>query len=195
MTDVMHAEYVQLLEGLKQPVAASRYKAARAVNRELILLYHHIGSEILKRQEIQGWGSKVIDTLSKDLTAEFPDMKGFGIRNLKYMRLFAEAYPDIEFVQTLLAQLSWYHNLTLLDKVSDIKEREFYIHKAITNNWSRSVLVNQIELNLYHRQGKAINNFQANLPVLWRFLCFSQQCVMMSLRFLLNGVIRAKAGT
>ena len=165
MTDIMNAEYVQLLEALKQRVAESRYNAARAVNRELILLYHHIGSEILKRQEIQGWGSKVIHTLSKDLTAEFPEMKGFGVRNLKYMRLLAETYPDAKFVQQVVAQMPWGHNIYLLNLVKNQEERLFYMQKAVEHNWSRSVLVNQIELNLYHRQGKAINNFQANLPV------------------------------
>lgn len=165
MTDIMDAEYNQLLADLKQRVAASRYKAARTVNSELILLYYHIGYEILKRQEIQGWGSKVINTLSKDLTAEFPDMKGFGVRNLKYMRLFAEAYPDGIIVQQVAAQLPWFHLVVLMDKVKNQDERIFYMQKAIEHNWSRSVLVNQIELNLYHRQGKAINNFQANLPV------------------------------
>ena len=112
MTDIMNAEYAQLLEGLKQRVAASRYKAARAVNRELIVLYHHIGSEILRRQEIQGWGSKVIHTLSKDLTTAFPDMKGFGVRNLKYMRLLAETYPDPQFVQQVLHKFDWKEKAT-----------------------------------------------------------------------------------
>ena len=165
MTDIMNTEYVQLLEALKQRVAESRYKAARAVNNELIMLYYNIGSEILKRQRIQGWGSKVIDTLSKDLTSSFPEMKGFGVRNLKYMRLLAETYPDAQFVQQVVAKLPWGHNVYLLNLVKNQEERLFYMQKAIEHNWSRSVLVNQIELNLYHRQGKAINNFQANLPV------------------------------
>ncbi|WP_369408579.1 DUF1016 N-terminal domain-containing protein, partial [Wolbachia endosymbiont of Atemnus politus] len=79
-------------------MATSRYKAALAVNSKLILLYHYIGTEILKRQEEHGWGAKVIDQLSKDLRDTFPDMKGFSTRNLKYMRKFAEEYPDVEFV-------------------------------------------------------------------------------------------------
>ena len=165
MTDIINTEYNQLLEDLKQHIIQSRYKAASALNHELIMLYYNIGSEILKRQRIQGWGSKVIDTLSKDLTSSFPEMKGFGIRNLKYMRLFAETYPDDQFVQQVAAQLPWGHNVYLLDLVKNQEERLFYMQKAIEHNWSRSVLVNQIELNLYHRQGKAINNFQANLPV------------------------------
>jgi predicted nuclease of restriction endonuclease-like (RecB) superfamily len=87
---------------LKIQVTSARYKAARVVNQELILLYHYIGTEILKRQESLGWGAKVIDKLSKDLSAEFSDMKGFSPRNLKYMRRFAEEYQDREFVQQVV---------------------------------------------------------------------------------------------
>ena len=74
------SHYAGFLESLKERVAAARYQAARSVNRELIVLYHHIGSEILKNQAIQGWGSKVIDRLSRDLTCAFPEMKGFSSR-------------------------------------------------------------------------------------------------------------------
>ncbi len=129
MTDiVLTKEYMVFLDHLKQRVATSRFHAARSVNTALILLYHHIGSEILERQKENGWGAKVIDRLSRDLRAIFPEMKGFSTRNLKYMRLFAETYTDVEFVQAVLAQLTWYHNLTLLDKIKDGEERLFYIH-------------------------------------------------------------------
>ena len=92
-------EYSAFLENLKQQVYQRRYQAVRQVNKELILLYHHIGSEILRQQSEQGWGTKVIEQLSKDLRSEFPEMKGFSTRNLKYMRRFADTYPNAEFVQ------------------------------------------------------------------------------------------------
>ncbi len=91
-------------------------------------------------------------------------MKGFSTRNLKYMRALAETYPDEQFVQEALAQITWYHNLTLLDKVKDQKQREFYINKTIENGWSRNVLVLQIESRLFERQGKAVTNFDLTLP-------------------------------
>lgn len=97
--NIITQEYNTLLIELKARVAHSRYKAALSVNKELILLYHHIGSSILKAQEEQGWGSKVIDQLSKDLQSAFSEMKGFSTRNLKYMRKFAQEYPDTLFVQ------------------------------------------------------------------------------------------------
>jgi len=165
MTDnIPTQDYAEFFEQLKNHVASSRYKAARAVNKELILLYHHVGTEILKRQQEHGWGAKVIDRLSKDLTTAFPEMKGFSTRNLKYMRLFAETYPHLEFVQEVLAQLTWYHNLTLLDKVKDQDARLFYIKQAIEYGWSRSIMVMQIETGLHKRQGQAVTNFKDKLP-------------------------------
>lgn len=166
MTDVnLTQDYQSFIEGIKSRILSSRYQAARAVNKELILLYHHIGTQILEKQKAQGWGSKVIEHLSKDLKSHFPEMKGFSPRNLKYMRLFAQEYPNVEFVQEVLAQLSWYHNLTLLDKVPDLEERRFYINETIENGWSRSTMVNQITKKLYHRKGAAVTNFKQRLPI------------------------------
>lgn len=162
--DFLSVEYANLIKSLKTKVEQTRYKAARAVNKELILLYYHIGSEILKSQETQGWGAKVIDRLSHDLRSSFPEMKGLSPRNLKYMRLFAESYPDLEFVQEVLAQLTWYHNITLLDKIKDLETRLFYIMKAIEHGWSRNVMVMQMELALHKREGKAVTNFKVKLP-------------------------------
>lgn len=156
--------YAKFLEQLKQKISSARLQAARSVNRELILLYHHIGSEILKQQKQKGWGAKVIDRLSKDLSEEFSEMKGLSVRNLKYMRRFAEEYPDLEFVQEALAQLTWYHNTTLLEKIKNKQTRIFYIKKAAENGWSRNVMLMHIETNLHKRQGQAITNFQQRLP-------------------------------
>ncbi|NEP58325.1 MAG: DUF1016 domain-containing protein, partial [Symploca sp. SIO2G7] len=88
----------------------------------------------------------------------------FSSRNLKYMRAFAQAYPNEILVQQLAAQIPWFHNCVLLDKVKDAVERQWYIQKTIEHGWSRSILVHQIELELYHRQGKATTNFERTLP-------------------------------
>jgi predicted nuclease of restriction endonuclease-like (RecB) superfamily len=98
------------------------------------------------------------------LRAAFPEMKSLSARNLKYMRALAENYSDEQFVQQLVAQIPWGHNVRILDKVKDAKEREFYIQKTIENGWSRNILVLQIESKLYKRQGKAVTNFQNTLP-------------------------------
>lgn len=156
--------YPALLEDLKARIRSARQKAALSVNRELILLHWELGRRILESQSQEGWGAKVIDRLAADLQREFPDAKGFSPRNLKYMRALAEAWPDEAFVQGPLAQITWYHHITLLEKVKDRPEREFYIRQTIANGWSRAVLVHQIESGLFHRQGKALNNFDLVLP-------------------------------
>lgn len=157
-------EYISLLEELKNKIKISQNRAILSVNKELIFLYYEIGKIILKNQSQKGWGSKIIENLAEDLRKEFPNMKGLSLRNLRYMRLFAESYPA-EIVQEMLAQLSWYHNQTLLDKVP-LEKREWYAKKCIENGWSRNVMVHQIESNLYERmllEGKT-HNFSQTLP-------------------------------
>lgn len=156
--------YTAWLDELKTRIHTAQQQAALAVNRELVLLYWQIGRDILERQDREGWGAKVIERLAQDLRNAFPDMRGFSPRNLKYMRAFAEAWPDVEFVQGVLAQLPWYHQLALLDKLRTEDERRWYAAKAIEHNWSRNVLVIQIETRLRERSGKAITNFAARLP-------------------------------
>jgi predicted nuclease of restriction endonuclease-like (RecB) superfamily len=156
--------YADWLAELKGRIQTAQQRAALAVNRELVGLYWQIGRDILARQAEQGWGAKVIDRLAHDLRAAFPDMKGFSPRNLKYMRAFAEAWPDESFVQEVLAQLPWYHQLALLDKLPGAETRRWYAAKAIEHGWSRNVLVMQIESRLQERSGSAVTNFPATLP-------------------------------
>ena len=156
--------YGDWLTGLKRRINEAQQRAALSVNRELVHLYWQIGRDILNRQAEQGWGAKVIERLAQDLRKAFPEMKGFSPRNLKYMRAFAEAWPDTEFVQQAVAQLPWGQNLVLLDKLSGPDERRWYAAKAIEHGWSRNVLVHQIESRLLDRQGAAVTNFEQHLP-------------------------------
>ena len=156
--------YKALLADLKRRIQEAQVRAGLAVNRELVLLYWSIGREILVRQEREGWGAKVIDSLARDLHQSFPEMKGLSPRNLKYMRALAEAWPEESIVQQAAAQIPWFHNCTLLDKVKDPLERLWYTQQTIANGWSRNVLILQIESGLYRRQGKAISNFEVALP-------------------------------
>jgi predicted nuclease of restriction endonuclease-like (RecB) superfamily len=179
MADKSISNYAEILSSLKEKIRQAKTRAALSVNSELLKTYHEIGNTILEQQKNEGWGSKVIDRLAKDLKIEFPDMQGLSIRNFKYMRAFAEAYPHFPFmqappaqlerenehpilspiVQAPLAQLSWYHHITLLDKIKDPPIRLFYISKTIDNGWSRNVMVHQIEGGLHARQGALITNF------------------------------------
>ena len=156
--------YGALLTDLKERIRSAQVRAALAVNRELVLLYWHIGQEILVRQGQEGWGTKVIDRLARDLKQEFPEIKGFSSRNLKYMRAFAAAWTDEKIVQQAAAQIPWFHNCVLLDKVKQPEERKWYVGQTIAYGWSRSILEHQIETKLYQRQGKAITNFETTLP-------------------------------
>jgi len=156
--------YADWLVSLKSRIHTVRQRAALAVNRELVQLYWQIGRDIQVRQAEQGWGAKVIDRLAQDLRTAFPEMRGFSPRNLKYMRAFAEAWPDEQTVQQAAAQLPWFHLCTLMDKVKGREERDWYLGKAVEHNWSRNVMVMQIESRLLERSGKAVTNFAATLP-------------------------------
>jgi predicted nuclease of restriction endonuclease-like (RecB) superfamily len=123
--------YAQFFAELKSRIQTAQLRASVAVNRELVLLYWQIGREILDRQQKESWGAKVIDRLAADLKREFPDMKGFSPRNLRYMRRFAEVWAEEEFVQQVAAQLPWFHNCVLLDKVADRDGRMWYARAAI----------------------------------------------------------------
>jgi predicted nuclease of restriction endonuclease-like (RecB) superfamily len=156
--------YAALLANIKARIRRAQVRAAVAVNQELVLLYWGIGHEILGRQQAEGWGTKVIGNLARDLKRTFPEMEGFSVRNLKYMRAFAEAWPDEAIVQASLAQITWYHNITIVEKVKSPEERLWYAQQTVQNGWSRNVLVIQIEGGLYRRQGKALTNFGQTLP-------------------------------
>ena len=163
-SDVVPAGYAELLSAVKVRLQSAQVRATVAVNAELVRLYWSIGSDILRRQAEEGWGAKVIDRLAADLGRAFPEMKGFSARNLKYMRAFAEAYPDESIVQEVLAQITWYHHIALLDKVKGRDERLWYARQAIQHGWSRNVLVHHIGTGLHHRQGHALTNFDRALP-------------------------------
>ncbi|MFH1562429.1 MAG: PDDEXK nuclease domain-containing protein [Nitrospirota bacterium] len=158
--------YAVFLDELKNRIRTTRVYVALSANRELVLLYGDIGKCILEQQTREGWGAKVIERLAYDLKKEFPEIKGFSSRNLKYMRAFAAAWPDREKVQQLAAQIPWFHNCIIIDKIATAEEREWYILQTIQNGWSRSILEMQIENDLYQRQGKSITNFERTLPPL-----------------------------
>lgn len=156
-------EYLATIEQVKQEIKAAQYKAAVHVNTELIMLYHSIGCVINAHKS---WGNKFIENLAQDIKLEFPQTTGYSVRNLKYMAKFAQLFPDAEFVQASLAQITWYHNIALMDKVKDADAYLWYAVQTAKNGWSRNVLVHQIESGLYQRQAltEKISNFENRLP-------------------------------
>jgi len=156
-------QYLSIVESIKNEIGKSQFKAAISVNRELIMLYYNIGVII---NENKNWGNKFVENLARDIKTAFPNSTGYSVRNLKYMSKFAAEYSDREFVQEVLAQITWYHNIALMDKVKDKSKAIWYAENAIKNGWSRNVLVHQIESGLYERQVSApkVSNFESKLP-------------------------------
>ena len=158
------ADYAAWLTALKTRIAGARSRAVLAANAEQIRLYHDLGREILERQGREGWGAKVINHLSTDLRAAFPDMKGLSSSNLKYMKHFAQECPDRLFGQQPADQLPWFHIVTLITNIPDPAVRAWYAQEAIAQSWSRDLLTTQIRSRLHLRQGAALTNFERRLP-------------------------------
>ncbi|MGI6342478.1 MAG: PDDEXK nuclease domain-containing protein [Bacteroidales bacterium] len=163
-----HTEYINWVNELKTLIQRTQIKASISVNRELMGLYWTIGKSISEKVNTANWGSSVVEKLSEDLKEEFPNQKGFSRSNLfsmkKWFEFYSQSEIDIEKIQQLVGQIPWGHNVVIISKSKNIEEAIFYSNKTIENNWSRSVLLHQIELNLYERHGKAITNFTETLP-------------------------------
>lgn len=160
----MPENYKSFIAEIKHQIQKERLKSVLSANKSMILLYWNIGKSIIERQNSEGWGTKVIDRMSHDLKTEFPEMSGFSPRNLKYMRKFADAWPNIEIVQRIVAQIPWRSNITLLDKLKDPNLRLWYAQKTIENGFGKNMLVFQIESQLHLRKGNSVSNFKYVLP-------------------------------
>lgn len=160
----MSDSYLDFIEEIKKEIQNQRIAVVLNANSSMICLYWNIGKAILQKQEEEGWGAKVIDRMAKDLKDAFPDMSGFSPRNIKYMRKFAECWPDFEIVQRVVAQIPWRSNISLMDKLPDEESRIWYAQKTIENGWSKTILDMQIQSGLMERTGKSVNNFPAALP-------------------------------
>lgn len=186
--------YNQWRKDIENLIDTAKLKTAISVNLGTLSLYWNIGKSILQKQEQEGWGKQVIEQLSKDLISRYPDDRGYSIRNLRYMKRFASEYPDFpilqvplaelkklpilqatlaelenegkEYVQIPLAQISWYHHISLLSKVKDEAQRAYYITETAQNGWSRDVMLLQIGNGYIHAKGHTINNFEQTLPPL-----------------------------
>ena len=184
--------YAEWQKGIEQLIEVSKLRTAISVNADTLTLYWNIGNSILQKQKEKGWGKKVIEQLSKDLSNRFPNDRGYSERNLRNMKIFATAYPDFpilqvplaklkgqaiwqvplakledkeqEIVQVPLAQITWYHHISLLSKVKDDVERACYITETAHNGWSRDVMMMQIDNGYINAKGHAINNFDNVLP-------------------------------
>lgn len=163
----LNKEYKVFLNALKNKIRSSRFKAALAINQEVIQLYWHIGKQLIEKQEESSWGSKLIESLSKDLQAAFPETSGFSVRNIWRMKQFAAYYPSYEIMPQAVAQLPWGHISLLIHKIKDESIRTWYAEQAVKDGWSRVSLEVNIRDNLYQRQAISstkASNFSTHLP-------------------------------
>lgn len=162
MVEKICKTYNTVINDIKQDINKTQLDIMINANISLINLYYRIGKVLYDNSS---WGNKFLDKLAFELKIAYQNQKGFSIRNLKYMKKFYSEYKnDSEFVQ-LVAQLPWTHNIILVEKVKDKTIRKWYIKKCIEEGWSKSILIYQIDTNLYNRQIKNIkhNNFNLTL--------------------------------
>lgn len=167
LTLQLDKDYRNFVQEIKARVKQVQLKASIAVNRELLQFYWDIGHRILEKQKTASWGDKLLDALAADLKKSFPDSQGFSKTNLKYMRMFAEAYPHFAIGQPVVDQLNWSQHVTLLLYAPSAEARDWYALKTITEGWSRRKLLEQIKAELYERYGKLSHkttNFSQQLP-------------------------------
>lgn len=156
-------EYFEALEGIKARIKDVQYRAVLGVNREQIVLYWHIGKVIIDNSS---YGKGFVKNLARDIKSEFPGTTGYSVRNLLYMRKFAEFVSDESKVQTVSALLTWSHNKHLFDKTKMLDEYLWYATQTIENGWSLSSLEYHVSTKAYQRQELAENtsNYKALLP-------------------------------
>jgi len=157
-------QYAEFLKELKDRIREAQISALKTVNKQLVSLYWDIGKSIIEKQKTEKWGDAVIENIAGGLQHAFPGMKGFSKRNLWNMRDFYLSYGKNEKLQTLSAQISWSHNVAILEKSKDILEREFYIRMSRKYNWSYRVLLNNIENQTYEKTLLGQTNFDVTLP-------------------------------
>ncbi len=165
MKVLTNKEYGIFLKEIKSRIISSRIQAVKSVNHELIKLYWDIGKSIVERQKRFGWGKSIVEQLSQDLTREYANFEGFSRDNLWRMRMFYLEYKDDLKLAQVVPVLPWGHNILIMQKVKNAKEREYYITASIRFGWSRNVLLNQIKAGAYALSLKQkTHNFSKTLP-------------------------------
>ena len=136
---------------VKARIRSGQYQALRAANAELVRLYWDIGEAIHRKQESLGWGRSVVETLARDLQAEFPGRNGFSAQNLWLMRQFYVLYCNRPKLQPLVREIGWAKNLVILGSCKDDLGREFYLRATARFGWTRAVLQHQVDNRSYEK--------------------------------------------
>ena len=164
MNSIEKDEYKTFLTEIKEKIHQAQYEAMKLVNKTLLALYWEIGKSIVEKQKEHGWGKSIVETLSKDLQNEFPGVQGYSARNLWYMRNFYAQYEDNTKLQPMVAEISWSHNMIIMEKCKDNLEREFYLQMTKKYGWSKNVLIHQIEGKSYEKFLLNQTNFDQVVP-------------------------------
>ncbi len=164
MGSIENAVYKAFLTEVKEKIYKAQYEAMKQVNKTLLSLYWEIGKSIVEKQAQHGWGKSVVETLSKDLQAEFPGQQGYSVQNLWYMRQIYLEYKDNTKLQPLVGEISWSHNLVIMSKCKDDLEREFYIQMTRKYGWSKNILIHQVEGKSYEKFLLNQTNFDKSVP-------------------------------
>lgn len=161
-TDIIMDDYFHILEKVKKRIVEVQYRVMTTANVERNILYWNIGKVIV---EYSQWGSKFVENLSKDLRLEYPGTEGYSVRNLNYMKQFALRIQSEDILHQIGAKISWKAIKLLIDKTGSLEEHLWYTQQCIENGWSSTVLVHQIESNLYERQAlvEKATNFRKQL--------------------------------
>jgi len=168
MTDkdihIQSQEYTLFRREITDRIRSAQYEAMKAVNKEMISLYWEVGKRITEQQTALGWGKSVVETLSRDIQAEFPGIKGFGVSNMWDMARFYTEYQSNKFLQPLVGEISWSKHIVILTKCKDTQQRQFYILATKKFGWTKDVLVHKIEMKAYEKYLLGQSNFDKTLP-------------------------------
>ena len=154
--------FKKIINDIKKDINNTQLNIMLNANIDLVNLYYRLGRIIY---ENSSWGNKFVHNIALELKLSFPNLKGFSERNLNYMKAFYEEYKDDSEILHLVAKLPWKHNIELMQRVKDKNIRKWYIENCIREGWSKSILIYQIDTDLYQRQIKNINynNFELTL--------------------------------
>ena len=156
-------QYLQAVEEINDYVNQAKCRASVSVNSEIMKTNIFIGNVIIRNSE---WGNKFVENLSKDMKMRFPSAKGYSVRNLKYMKIFAQTFTEDDVDEYGLGRINWSHHQILMSKVSNREEYIWYLEKTLEHKWSVDDLTSQVKSQLYERQAVAnkISNFERRLP-------------------------------
>lgn len=157
-------EYTHLLESIKTRIRRAQYDALKAVNKEMISLYWDIGKMIVERQQKEGWGKSVVETLAVDIQKEFSGVQGYSKDNLWRMRKFYIHYQNNQKLAPMVQEIGWTQNIFIMERCGDDLEREFYIRMTRKYGWTKNVLLHQIDNKTYEKTLLNQTNFDKSLP-------------------------------